>query len=113
MMGRHRRTKILVLGKSGLASRLGRLICEKYPVREMEPPNEGLVMIKMRESARNTLFYLGEVLVTEAKVRIGERVGIGIVRGHKPELAKDLAVIDAAWAIPLPECALWESLLLE
>jgi alpha-D-ribose 1-methylphosphonate 5-triphosphate synthase subunit PhnG len=113
MIGRYRRTRILVLGKNGLASRLGSMIREKYPVREIEPANEGLVMIKMRETARNSLFYMGEVLVTEAKVRIGERVGIGIVRGHKPELAEDLAVIDAAWAVPLPECAGWESLLLE
>ncbi len=53
-------------------------------------------MIKMRETAKRELFYLGEVLVTEAKVSINGTLGMGIVVGDNEELALNLAIIDCA-----------------
>ena len=41
-------------------------------------------MVKVRESAQRTLFYLGEVLITECKVMINGFLGIGMVKGHEP-----------------------------
>jgi alpha-D-ribose 1-methylphosphonate 5-triphosphate synthase subunit PhnG len=69
-------------------------------------------MVKLREQARNSVFYLGEVLVTEAKARINGHPGLGLVRGNNRKLAGDLAVIDAAWRAGLEETAEWEGLLL-
>ena len=111
-MKRKRRTEILIKDTSGLASECAEAIRELYPVMEIQPPQEGLVMVKLREQARNSLFYLGEVLVTEAKVRINGYPGLGLVRGNNKELAGDLAVIDAAWLAGLEETAEWEILLL-
>ena len=110
-MDRRLRTEVLIKDKSGLAARLAAEIRTKYDSEEIQPPREGLVMIKMREQARNSLFYLGEVLVTEAKARINGKPGLGIVRGNDDELARDLAIIDAAWNAGLPEIPEWTAAL--
>ena len=70
-------------------------------------------MIKARETAKNSLFYIGELLVTEAKVRVEGKIGIGIIAGDRPEAALELAVIDAALSAGLEETAGWEELFLE
>lgn len=57
-------------------------------------PSEGLVMVKTREHAKNTLFYMGEVLITETKIRHGSVVGTGLVKGSDNELSKAMAFID-------------------
>ncbi|HEY5563015.1 MAG TPA: phosphonate C-P lyase system protein PhnG [Clostridiaceae bacterium] len=67
-MNRKRRTEILIKGSSEIAKKLSYEIEEKYIVEIVEEPNYGLVVVKLRESANRTLFYIGEVLVTEAKV---------------------------------------------
>jgi alpha-D-ribose 1-methylphosphonate 5-triphosphate synthase subunit PhnG len=85
----------------------------RYDLRDVTPPNEGTVMIKMRETARHALFYIGEILVTETTIQIGGKVGIGIVAGSDGELSRYMAVIDAAYNNGLPETAGWESLLVE
>ena len=64
-------------------------------------------MIKMRETAKKSLFYLGEVLVTETKVQINQSFGIGIVVGDEEELSYQLAVIDAAYEANLVETKKW------
>lgn len=112
-MKRKRRTRILIEGSSCLAERLSDEIAEKYIVKTIEEPNSGLVMIKMRETAKNSLFYLGEVLVTEAKVQLCNCLGIGIVQGTNEKLAYQLAVIDAAYNSGLKETEEWMQMLLE
>ncbi|CEA03535.1 Alpha-D-ribose 1-methylphosphonate 5-triphosphate synthase subunit PhnG [Jeotgalicoccus saudimassiliensis] len=62
-------------------------------------PEEGLVMVKTREHARNTLFYMGEVLVTESKIRHGSTVGLGLVKGTDPELSEAMAFIDLSFKL--------------
>lgn len=57
-------------------------------------PSEGLVMVKTREHAKNTLFYMGEVLITETKIRHGSTVGTGLVKGSDNELSQAMAFID-------------------
>ena len=76
---------------------------EKYEIKVIEEPNQGLVMIKMRETAQKELFYLGEVLVTEAKVYVNGALGMGIVKGENEELAMNLAIIDGAYKANIEE----------
>jgi alpha-D-ribose 1-methylphosphonate 5-triphosphate synthase subunit PhnG len=68
-------------------------------------------MTLVRESARRSVFPLGEVLVTEAKVRVEGASGLGLVRGWDEAGAEDLAIIDASCradlAVNLPW---WEKL---
>jgi alpha-D-ribose 1-methylphosphonate 5-triphosphate synthase subunit PhnG len=113
MMKRRRRTEILIQGNPILAQNFAELIINKYECREIVAPQYGLTMIKMRESAKNSLFYIGEVLMTEAKVEINQCIGIGIVVGIEDELAKHLAIIDAAYKANLPETELWNPQLIE
>lgn len=70
-------------------------------------------MVKSRETAKNSLYYMGELLVTEAKVQVEGHIGLGIIAGDEPEAALELAIIDAAFNAGLEELAAWEPKLLE
>lgn len=110
-MRRKRRTRILVDGDPSVRRRLAAEIRDVHEVIELESPDNGLVMIKMRETARRSLFYLGEILVTESKVQVEGAIGLGIIAGDNPDAATDLAVIDAAYNAALPECTEWTGVL--
>ncbi|WP_053360777.1 phosphonate C-P lyase system protein PhnG [Bacillus sp. FJAT-27251] len=110
-MKRRRRTEVLIHGSQKLSSQLAENIRQNYQVEVIQSPENGLVMMKMRETSQKSLFYPGEVFVTECKVQIGETIGIGIVAGDYPELAENLAVIDAAYEAELPETGSWAGLL--
>lgn len=86
-------------------------IKDNYQVKVIQEPESGLVMMKVRETSQQSLFYPGEVLVTECKVQIEGRIGIGIVTEDQTELAYNLAVIDAAYEAKLPETMAWKLLL--
>lgn len=113
LLDRQRRTRILVLGDPHVSHEWAEMLRERYPVQVLEPARAGLVMVQVRETARRSVFHLGEVLITEAKVRVAETSGLGLLRGWDPERATDLAVIDAACRAGLPEIAAWETRLLE
>lgn len=106
-MKRKQRTEILINGSQNIVKVMAREIENNYPVQVIQEPEDGLVMLKGRETSQKSLFYLGEVYVTECKVQIEETIGIGIVKGQQPELAYSLAVIDAAFQRNLPETLNW------
>ena len=110
-MTRRRRTTILVEGSPELRRRLADEVRSTHRVVDIAPPEAGLTMIKMRETAKRTLFYLGELLITEAKVRVEGKVGLGLIAGDDPESAVDLAVIDAAYNGSLPITHGWQDAL--
>lgn len=60
----------------------------------------GLVMLPFLDTVRNTPFHLGEVLVSEARIRLLDinAEGYGAVTGRDLEHAMAIAVIDAAIA---------------
>lgn len=111
-MNRRRRTKILIRAGKDLAKNLANEIKEKYEIKSIEEPNNGLVMVKLRETAKKELFYLGEVLVTEYKVYVNGTLGLGIVTGDEEELAYNLAIIDGAYRNNVKEIEKWEEMLL-
>lgn len=110
-MTRRRRTEILIRGNRSLSAQLAGEVRSAYAVTTVEAPNEGLVMIRLREGAQGSVYNMGEVLVTEARVQIDRNIGRGIVAGYKPDLAFDLAVIDAAYSASLPATQQWDELL--
>lgn len=112
-MNRRQRTEILIQGAPTLSKKLATIITDSYKCREVVAPRYGLTMVKMRESAQKSLFYLGEVLVTEAKVMINNKIGVGIVVGMEDELALNLAIIDAAYNANLEETNDWKNDLLQ
>lgn len=111
-MNRKRRTEILIRGNRKLSEEMSEEIKNNYEIKNVEDSENGLVMIKMRETAKKQLFYLGEVLVTEAKVSINGSLGLGIVSGDEEKFAYDLAVIDAAYRAELSETKRWDDLLI-
>src|SRR5436190_11484789 len=102
-MKRKRRTEILINGSQNIVEEMAREIQQGYQVKVIQEPENGLVMMKARETSKKTLFYFGEVHVTECKVQILQSIGIGIVKGDQPILAYQLAIIDAAFEEKLPE----------
>jgi alpha-D-ribose 1-methylphosphonate 5-triphosphate synthase subunit PhnG len=87
----------------------------KRQLRIISEPRQVLVINRVRESAKGTLFYLGEAVLSECKVAIDDTVGIGLVLGEVGERAYQLAVIDAAFGLEeqLPPQQLWQRRLLE
>jgi alpha-D-ribose 1-methylphosphonate 5-triphosphate synthase subunit PhnG len=112
-MERLRRTRILVDGDPGLSTELCARIRQRYSIVSLVEPREMLVVIRVRESARGSLFYLGEALATECRVLLDEVPGIGLLLGSQRQRAFELAVIDAAMSapVPLPEELDWVVLL--
>ncbi|MCE4956017.1 phosphonate C-P lyase system protein PhnG [Macrococcus caseolyticus] len=59
-------------------------------------PTDGVVMLKVRETALESLFYMGEVTISETKMRVNGKLGLGIVHGHH-DLSVALAFIDGCY----------------
>jgi alpha-D-ribose 1-methylphosphonate 5-triphosphate synthase subunit PhnG len=97
----------LVLGDPALRRALADEVGAHHVIDDIQPPRLGLVLTTVRESARRTLFHLGEVLVTEAKVRVAGSAGLGVIRGNDFEAARHLAIVDAAWNARLPMTEGW------
>lgn len=56
----------------------------------------GLMMLPMADSARGATFYLGEVLVSEAQVRLDGHDGYAVCLGRDTRHALAAAILDAA-----------------
>lgn len=116
-MDRHERTRVLVEGDPSLAARFAAEVLTLVPATVLDGPAEGLVMLKVRESAKRQLFYLGEALMTSCRVRLGDSsapeavTGLGIALGSCPDLAYSLAVVDAAYRLPWFDTAAWDEAL--
>lgn len=63
------------------------------------PPRTGLMMMRMQDSFATEL-NLGEVLVTEARVRFRQNEGYGMVTGEEPRRALARALADAVLRSP-------------
>jgi len=112
-MTRNRRTRILVLGHPGLRKQLASMVRERCRVTVVQEPAWALVMLTVRESARNSLFHPGEVLVTEAKLIVDGAIGLGIIAGDQPAAAEELALIDGAWNASCDFISPWIPVLME
>lgn len=106
-MTRRERTRILIQGRPELRREFAARIAEAHRVYTVAEPAQGLVMTRMRDASRHSRFYLGEVLVTEAKVQIAGKLGLGITTDEDEQAAHDLAVIDAAFHAGLEEADAW------
>lgn len=96
-MRRKERTKILVHCNQSFLKEWASKISKHEKIETIEKPSHSLTMVKMRESAQNSLFYLCEVLVSEARVECQGKIGIGIIQGTDLASAQYLAIIDAAY----------------
>jgi alpha-D-ribose 1-methylphosphonate 5-triphosphate synthase subunit PhnG len=67
---------------------------------EVQRNRTALSMLPMKDTAQGSTFYLGEVLVAEAWVRVGEAQGYAAVTGRDLEQALAAALLDAAGRLP-------------
>lgn len=66
----------------------------KAQIQVLKEPQKTLVMVKVREAIKNSLFYLGEVLATECMVTVNGVKGMSVIAGDQFGKAMNIAVID-------------------
>jgi alpha-D-ribose 1-methylphosphonate 5-triphosphate synthase subunit PhnG len=79
--------------------RLGELVeacLEGAGAEVRHPPEEALMMVRVREPVDGEIFNLGEVLVTRCEVVLDGEPGWGMAIGGDPTRALYAAVLDAA-----------------
>ncbi len=62
----------------------------------IKKPNKTLTMIRMREPVKESIFYIGEVMVCEAMVELDGVKGAAVIMGDDYEKTLHMAIIDAA-----------------
>ena len=95
-MEKKRLTKILARADKKFIAELSADIRKTYSPVIIKEPGKTLTMIKTREPVKQSLFYLGEVIVCEAVVEIDGVKGIAVAMGDDTEKTLDMAIIDAA-----------------
>jgi alpha-D-ribose 1-methylphosphonate 5-triphosphate synthase subunit PhnG len=91
-----RLTKILANANRQDIAALSADIQKKYHPVIVKEPGKTLAMIKMREPVKQSLFYIGEVIVCEATIEIDGVQGHAVAMGDDTEKILDMAIIDAA-----------------
>ncbi len=95
-MEKRRISKILARADKEQVGALADEIKTEYSPVIVKAPEKSLAMIRMREPVRESLFYLGEVIVSEAIVDLDGAKGVAVLMGDDFEKVLNMAVIDAA-----------------
>jgi len=95
-MDKKRLTKILARADKEAVAALSADIQRSHRPVVVKEPGKTLTMIKMREPVKQSLFYIGEVIVCEATVEIDGIQGTAVTMGDDTEKVLDMAIIDAA-----------------
>jgi len=74
---------------------IGKRLEKEHGAETLKQPQKTLVMLKLRESAKNSLFYAGEALACECMVKIKDTRGFAAALGDDLEKVYSMAVIDA------------------
>src|ERR1700694_3333094 len=59
-------------------------------------PQQGVVMMRVRETVAESVFHAGEILVTEVKLELDGQFGFGMIIGDNSRRALAVALVDAA-----------------
>ena len=96
-MDKKRLFRILSKADERTVSEISAKIREQSEIAIIKEPNKTLTMIKMREPVKESLFYIGEVMVCEAIVELDGVKGMAVTMGDNFEKTLDMAIIDAAF----------------
>ena len=96
-MNKKRLFEIMARANSKAIAELAEKIKQNENITIIKEPNKTLTMIKMREPAKASLFYIGEVIVCEAVVEIDGIKGTAVTMGDDFEKTLDMAIIDSAY----------------
>lgn len=67
---------------------------ETEQIEIIKQPQKTLVMVKVRESVGQSLFYLGEVLATECMVTVNGMKGFSVMAGDDFDKSLSAAIVD-------------------
>ncbi|HWQ78659.1 MAG TPA: phosphonate C-P lyase system protein PhnG [Anaerovoracaceae bacterium] len=95
-MEKKRLFKIMAKADGEIIAKLSEKIKERHEIVVIKMPGKTLTMIQMREPVKNSLFYIGEVMVCEAMVELDGTKGMAVTMGDDFDKTLDMAVIDAA-----------------
>lgn len=95
-MEKRRLSQILARTDAQNVRELAEEIKTEYTTVLIKAPEKSLAMIRMREPVKESLFYLGEVIVSEAIVELDGVKGMAVLMGDDFDKVLDMAVIDAA-----------------
>lgn len=114
-MKRYERTRVLVEGDREVLASFAQAAAAHLQVEVFKEPVEELVMLKVREGAAKSTFFLGEALMVSCIVQVEDTYGYGMLLGEDREAAYQLAVVDAAYAHDAEWCehAGWNETLCE
>lgn len=85
-----------ILAKASLhdVREIAETVKENSEIQIVKQPQKTLVMVKVREPVKQSLFYLGEVLASECMVMVDGVRGVSVIAGDDFEKAYECAVID-------------------
>lgn len=95
-MNRDKRFELIARANSERICGIAERILDDTEVEVIKKPVCGMIMMRFRDNAEKCVFNLGEVLVTEAEVRVGDETGYAMIIGRDPEAALAGAILDAA-----------------
>ncbi|KAF5415877.1 MAG: phosphonate C-P lyase system protein PhnG [Euryarchaeota archaeon] len=95
-MNRDKRFELIARANSEWICGIAERILADTAVEVIKKPVGGMIMMRFKDTAEKCVFNLGEVLVTEAEVRIDEELGYAMIMGKDPEAALAGAILDAA-----------------
>lgn len=86
---------------------LSRHLAEQYEVEDLEIPQSGLALVPLVDGALGERYYLGEIPLAKANVRLTDRngtavEGAAIVMDDRTSLARALAILDGVLAAEWP-----------
>jgi alpha-D-ribose 1-methylphosphonate 5-triphosphate synthase subunit PhnG len=95
-MDKKRLFKIMAKAEASVIAELSDKIKSSHTILLIKAPAKTLAMIKMREPVKSSLFYIGEVIVTEVIVELDGAKGLCVTMGDDFDKALNMAIIDAA-----------------
>jgi len=95
-LDKKRLTKILANADKNAVASLSAHVQEQHHPTILKEPGKTLAMTKMRDPVKQSLFYIGEVIVSEAMVELDGAKGAAVCMGDDTERALHMAMIDAA-----------------
>jgi alpha-D-ribose 1-methylphosphonate 5-triphosphate synthase subunit PhnG len=105
--GRAQWPRLLLACPADSVRSLARNLCEQHAVQDIQLPQSGLALLKLRDSAQGDAYYPGEVPLAIAHVRVTTSEGKSCegaaqLLDDRASLARAIAVMDAVLAAQLP-----------
>lgn len=96
-MEKQRLFRIMANASPDSLKELSDKITQNHEVTIVKEPSKTLTMIKMREPVKSSLFYIGEVMVSEAIVEMDGIKGTAVTMGDDFFKVLSMAIIDSGF----------------